>query len=344
MRKYFLLLVLLALMVSCKVKNTAVAPSDPAEPAGDDSVTEISLAYGCAYGDAHEEQVGEQLFGFAIGDVRVDRKGEVTDDSNGYYLQLVMYADELANGQLFKPGSYPVSAKVNAWSTRRGYDVDPEHPGYAYGGSVLYKVEDGFRTDAVKIKSGSVLLEGSEDNAKFVIDVNGYDGQKYKYISSGAVKMLDSIPAPDAFYRGYEWDSVQSITINADIAELKYYDSYNMFTLWLGSSKGGYSASVAAYYQSNGEKTVGKFPVGADAYDKTPGTTVFSRGCRNGSLYTSFAGVTQDGQQYDFVDNSIFFITGGSMTIDENDNVTAVFTSFYGSTVNVSFSGTFTKK
>ena len=132
---------LLLMLASCRTNNT----SNPDNPQTDDHA-EIALAYGCAYGDAHEEQVGEQLFAFAIGNVQVDDKGEVTDNSNGYYLQLVMYADELSNGQLFKPGSFPVSAKAKAWSTSRGYDVDPEHPGYAYGGSVLYKVEDGFLT------------------------------------------------------------------------------------------------------------------------------------------------------------------------------------------------------
>lgn len=330
---------MLFVLASCKTENT----TNPDNPQTDDHA-EIALAYGCAYGDAHEEQVGEQLFAFAIGDVQVDDKGEVTDNSNGYYLQLVMYADELSNGQLFKPGSFPVSAKAKAWSTRRGYDVDPEHPGYAYGGSVLYKVEDGFRTDAVKIKTGSVSLEGSADNARFVIDVSGYDGKEYKYKSSGAVRMLDSLPAPDAFYKNYEWDTVQQITINADYGELTMLDSYGMFTLWLDDSKGGYSASIAAYYQGSGNKTVGTFPVGSNPYDETPGTTIFSRGCRNGNLYVSYAGVTEDGLNYDCDNYSLFFITCGSMTIDENDNITATFTTFYGSTVNVTFSGTFKRK
>ena len=329
---------LLFILASCKTENT----TNPENPQTDD-YTEIALAYGCAYGNAHEEQVGEQLFAFAIGDVQVDEKGEVTDNSNGYYLQLVMYADELTHDQLLKPGNYQVSPSVKAWKARRGYDVDPDHPGYAYGGSILYKVEDGFRTDAVKIKSGSVSLEGSADKANFVINVTGYDGNEYKYKSSGAVRMLDSLPAPDAFYN-YEWDTVQQITVNADYAELTMFDSYGMFTLWLDDSKGGYSASLAAYYQSSGNKTVGTFPVGSDPYDETPGTTVYSRGCRNGNLYVSFVGVTEDGQNYDSDNYSLFFITGGTMTIDENDNVTATFTTYYGSTINVSFSGTFKRK
>ena len=334
---FFSLFILLCFLVSCKTKNVQ-------NPVEQDDHTEITLAYGCAYGDAHEEQVGEQLFGFAIGDVQVDEKGEVTDNSNGYYLRLTMYADQLSHEQLFKPGTYPVSPAVKAWKTRKGYDIDPEHPGYAYGGSVLYKVEDGFRTSAVTIKTGSVLLEGSGENLRFTIDVTGDDGKEYKYKSAGVLKMLDSLPASDAFYKGYEWDSVQQVTIDADYAELKLYDSYKMFTLFLKSSKGGYAASLAAYYQNKGEKTVGVFPVGRDPYDDTPGTTVYSRGCRNGNLYTSFVGVTQDGLNYDSDNHSIFFITGGSMTIDENDNVNATFTTFYGSTVNVSFSGKFTRK
>lgn len=313
-----------------------------------DDHEEIALAYGCAYGNAHEELVGEQVFAFAIGDVQVDEKGEVTDDSNGYYLQLVMYADEQTHDQLVKPGTYPVASKVQTWKTRSGYDVDPQHPGYAYGGSLLYKVEDGFRTDAVKLTSGTVTLEGSADNARFVIDLNGSDGKEYKYKSSGAVRMLDSLPGPDYFYKGLEWDTVQEITINANRAELKSYPSYNMFTLSLYNTNGGYRASLAAYYQSSGSKTVGTFPVGKDAYDETPGTTVYSRGYRkNGEsmdLYVSFAGVSNDGSEYDSDNYSIFFITGGTMTIDENDNVTATFTTFYGSTVNVNFTGTFTRK
>jgi len=335
MKKNLLLfLAIMALLSSCKVNNNTNPPDD-------NQYTEIALAYGCAYGDANEEQVGEQLFAFAIGDVQLDSKGEVTDNSNGYYLQLVLYADELSHDQLLKPGSYPLSVLVKPWTTRRGYDVDPQHPGYAYGGSVLYKVEDGFRTDAVKINSGSVTLEGNADNANFLINVKDSDGKEHKYKSSGSVKMLDSIPAPDAFYRGYEWDSVQKITINADQAELNLFDSYNMFTLTLSNSKGGYRASISAYYQNSANKTVGTFPVGANPYDDTPGTTVYSRGCRNGNLYASYAGVLKNEEYYDYVNYSLFFFTGGSMTIDQNDHLTASFSTFYGSTVDINFSGTF---
>lgn len=325
------------LCCTCKVRNDVV-------PADNDEYEEITLSYGCAYGDAHEEQVAEQVFAFAIGDVQIDDKGEVTDNSNGYCLRLVLFADELSHDQLIKAGSYPVSVKVKPWSTLQGDDVDPDHPGYAYRGSVLYKVEDGFRTEAVKIKSGSVSVEGNADNVRFTIDVAGFDGKDYKYKSSGAIKMLDSLPAPDAFYKGYEWDTVQQVTINADYAELKTNDNHNMFSLWLSNSKGGYSAYIVAYYQNTGNKMVGTFPVGTDPYDETPGTVMFSRGCRNGSLYATYAGVTEDRVVYDCNYHSIFFVTGGSMTIDENDNVNATFTTFYGSTVNVSFSGKFTRK
>jgi len=338
MRKSILTIaaIVMVSLVSCKVKNEA-------NPVEQDNHTDISLAYGCAYGDANEEQVGEQLFAFAIGDVHIDKKGEVSDNSNGYYLQLVLYADELTHDVLMKPGSFPTAKKAKVWTTRQGYDVDPDHPGFAYGGSILYKVEDGFFTEAVKMTSGTVLLEGSADNAKFTIDLKGSDNKDYKYKSSGAVKMVDSIPAPDAFYKGYERDSVQQVTINADYAELKCYDSYKMFTLWMSSKETPYCASLAGYYQSTGNKTVGTFPVGANPYDETPGTTAYSRGCRNGNLYTSFAGVTQDRKYYDYVNYSILFITGGTMTIDENDHVTATFTTFYGSTVNITFTGTFTR-
>lgn len=326
------------LLASCKIKNTT-------DPVVVDDHKEIDLQYGCAYGDAHELRLGEQVFAFAIGDVEIDAKGEVTDESNGQYLQLVLYADELTEDQLMKPGTYTISSEAEAWSACMGYDVDPTHPGYAYGGSLIYNVEDGFRTEAVKIVAGSVTLEGSEDDARFVIDVLGSDGIEYKYKSSGPVNMLDSLPEADAFYKGYEKDSIQEITINADKGVMTIYMNENAFVLYLSNSNGGYSAKIGATFQSSGKKTVGTFPVGKDAYDRSPGVTYYSKGCRNGNLYTSFAGVSNDGgRTYDCDNHSIFFITGGSMTIDENDNVTATFTTFYGSTVNVNFTGKLTRR
>lgn len=326
------------LLASCKIKNTT-------DPIVVDDHKEIDLQYGCAYGDAHEQRLGEQVFAFAIGDVEIDAKGEVTDESNGQYLQLVLYADELTEDQLMKPGTYTISSEAEAWNACMGYDVDPSHPGYAYGGSLIYNVEDGFRTEAVKIIAGSVTLEGSEDDARFVIDVLGSDGIEYKYKSSGPVNMLDSLPEADAFYKGYERDSIQEITINADKGEMTIYMDYGMFVLNLSNTNGGYSAKIAAYFQATGKKAVGVFPVGNDPYDETPGTTVYSRGCRDGILYNSFAGVSYNGgYTYDSDNYSIFFITGGSMTIDENDNVTATFTTFYGSTVNVNFTGKLTRR
>ena len=333
-RLAFISIIILA-MTSCKVKN---------EPVPTDEYEKIDLQYAVAYGDAHEEQLGEQLFAFAIGDVCIDDSGEVDDYSNGYYLKLILYADELNASTLFKPGTYTVSSTPKAWTFLRGRDADSDHPGTLYKGSLLYKVEDGFRTDVIPVNSGTITIDGSADNATFTIDIKDKSGKEYKYKYTGPVNMHDSLPAYDAFYAGYEKDSVQTITINADYAELKCYDSKDMFTLTLTNSRGGYRAMLAAYYQTSGNKTVGTFPVGNDPYDTTPGTTVYSRGCRDGNLYNSFAGVLGSDGNYDYVNYSLFFITGGSMTIDEDDNITAVFTSFYGSTVNVNFSGTIVRK
>jgi len=324
------------LLLSCKVDNKTNPQPEKYE--------EIKLSYGCTYADAHEDTVGEQVFAFAIGDVVIDSKGEVDDYSNGYYLQVVLYADELTHDQLFKPGTFPISNGHQKWTARRGYDTDSKHPGVAYAGTLLYKVEDGFRTDVKLLTSGTVTVEGTADKAQFTINLKDAKGNKYLYKSTGAVKMLDSIPAYDEYYKTYEKDSVQHITINADYAELKLYDSYNMFTIDLLNTRGGYRAVLGAYYPSSGDKTTGTFKVATAPHDKTPGSAVYSRGCRNNTLYRCFAGVLGDDGNYDFTNYSVFFITGGSMTIDADDNVNATFTTFYGSTVDVTFTGTITRK
>lgn len=338
MKKCLYLILPILLFASCRVRNDVNPPEE-------NTYTDITLAYGCAYADAHEDTVGEQLFAFAIGDVEIDSKGDVSDYSNGYYLQVVLYADELTHDKLFKPGVFPVSNTSRKWTTRRGYDVDLEHPGYAYGGTVLYKVEDGFFTDATLMTAGTVTVEGSTDNAKFTIDLKDKKGNKYQYKSTGLVDMLDSVPQFDANYKGFEKDSVQHVTINADYAELKYYDSYNMFTLSLVNSRGGYRANLSAYYQPSGDKIIGTFPVGSGPFDTTPGTALYSRGCKKTKLYNCFAGVlSSDGVNYDYVNYSLLFVTGGSMTIDAEDNVNATFTTFYGSTIDVTFSGIIVRK
>lgn len=337
MKKSLLFALTILLLLSCKVDNKT-------NPQPQDEYEEIKLSYGCAYADAHEDTVGEQLFAFAIGDVQIDSKGEVSDYSNGYYLQAVLYADNLTHDQLFKPGTFTISNSHAKWTARRGYDTDPYHPGVGYAGTLLYKVEDGFRTDVTLIKSGTVTVEGSADKAQFTFDLQDTKGNKHLYKSSGAVTMLDSIPAYDQNYRGFEKDSVQHITINADYAELKYYDSRNMFTLDLVNTKGGYRAILAAYYPATGDKTVGTFTVGTDPLDITPGTALYSRGCKEATLYRCFAGVLGSDGTYDYVNHSIFFVTGGSMTIGADDSVNATFTTFYGSTVDVTFAGTITRK
>lgn len=95
-------------------------------------------------------------------------------------------------------------------------------------------------------------------------------------------------------------------------------------------------------YLYPGDNLYRYYTVGKDPNDTRDGTIQYSSGCYDNTVYATFFGF-KDEQGYIVIDDGIYFVVGGSMTISKSGNnrysATGTFTTYYGSTINVNISG-----
>jgi len=141
---------------------------------------------------------------------------------------------------------------------------------------------------------------------------------------------------PDEAY-SYEPTTATTFTFAPTEINGTYYDSESCFALNIADESNTFVLCTGANYTEAGEKE-GTFPVNMD--NTVAGAAWGSAGYDGQYIYRTFLGeYTEDG--YISAENGIYYVTAGTMTISET-GLTANFTTKYGSTVTVNYTGTIT--
>lgn len=314
----------LLLVASCKKTDDPSKKPDPVDP---DAVK----AEFCQGLSGYVSEPGEGMefhylvLSFTTDGVIVDEDGMLSGNENGKVIQLYVFANS-ADATTFFPatGEYPVSAELEA--------------GVVYGGgySCIYTIKDGeISKNVYYIEEGKINISGSANNCTINMDF----GEGGKYAFTGALNIPDMRPDPDEPYLD-EPKTKGTVTVTATDATLTFSTSYAQFML-----QGVSQDNFYAYIYGNYETTwAGSYTVGTDSEDMTPGTIVYSAGVVEdyfgSSVEPSFVGEI-DAEGY--LSGEIYFIVGGSMTItdggEDTFSSTGSFTSYFGSTINVTLSG-----
>lgn len=324
----------LLLVASCKPKDDPTKKPDPVDPdATKVSAIEEGAAYLLAPGD--EEGINSHLFSFIFATEGViDAEGHIVEGSNGKIISIQLCSSS-ADATTFFPatGEYPVAEELNyeAGYTMPGLD----YYGTAYG-SVIYTVKEGkTSSNSHYVEEGKITISGSANNCTINMDF----GEGGKYAFSGALNISNQRPDPNEPYLD-EPQTQGTVSVTATDATLTFSTSYAQFMI-----QGVSQDNFYAYIYGNYETTwAGSYTVGTDSEDMTPGTIVYSAGVVEdyfgSSVEPSFVGEI-DAEGY--LSGEIYFIVGGSMTItdggEDTFSSTGSFTSYFGSTINVTLSG-----
>lgn len=327
---------MLLFVASCKKTDDPSKKPAPVDPDAT-KVTFLDASYVLAPGDEEGLNSHFMVMEFATEGI-IDGEGNLVDGSNGKVISIQLCASNVDATTFFPTaGEYPVAEELN-------YEAGYTMPGMSYYGSiygsVIITVKNGeVSQNYYMVEEGKVSISGTASNCTINMDFG--EGGKYAY--TGAITIENKRPSPDDPYMD-EPQTKGTITVSATEAELVYSENYKQFII-----QGVSSNNMLAYIYGNYESSfAGSYTVGTDPEDMTPGTIVYSAGAVEDyfgdiTYEPSFVGgVDADG----YLTGDIYFIVGGTMTITEGDSNTYTasgnFTSYFGSTINVTLSGTTT--
>lgn len=265
-------------------------------------------------------QSGEALvyFVFTTGDV--DLSGEAPT-GNGLYFQVGIIASSVNNALFPAAGEYTIGDEATA--------------GTAYAQACQYvNFEDGASAGQGTFASGKFTIAGDEKNATFTIDFITDEGDTAYYTCKAS-----NVRMNEGNYSPYELNQATTIALNASSASIETVNGGFYLDVVNGDGT-GYTLSAVGYNNSSETPYFGTFNVGVNYEDETPGTLWSSAGVvttqQGASIYpTYYAVVSADGIS---AQDPIYFVTGGSLTISAT-GVSGRLTTFYGSTINVSYTG-----
>lgn len=318
----------LLLVASCKKTDDPSKKPDPVDPDATKLSTVIGAGYYYAPGDVEGLNAHYLGFMFATEGVSLDSEGYLTAESNGKVVSLEFLSASVDANFFPATGEYVVSEDQTAGTVFPG----SSYYGMSDVGTYIYTIKDGkISSNVYYVEEGKVTISGNAGNCTINMDF----GEGGKYAFTGAIEIEDNRPDPDEPYLD-EPKTKGTVTVTATDATLTFSTSYAQFML-----EGVSQDNVYAYIFGNYETTwAGSYTVGTDSDDMTPGTVMYSAGVSNNSVTPSFVGEI-DAEGY--FSGDIYFIVGGSITVtdggEDTFSSTGSFTSYFGSTINVTLSG-----
>lgn len=267
---------------------------------------------------------------FTTQSATVDSEGYVHGD--GEIFQIIFFASSVNSSTFFpSTGTYSVSSSQSSWTVLAGYNSNG-----SVEGSAVYTIVNGNITNKAPVTSGSMSISGNANSSTVSLKNINKDGHTYTY--NGAIKVSDDRPKPEDNYK-YEPKTRTTINITSSSADLvdyrpEYIDAVIQFT--------GTNGMFGHIYLYPGDNLYRYYTVGKDPDDTRDGTIQYSSGCYDNSVYATFFGF-KDEQGYIVIDDGIYFVVGGSMTISKSGNnrysAAGTLTTYYGSTISVNISG-----
>lgn len=262
----------------------------------------------------------------------------VTVDSEGYahgdgeVFQIVFFASSVNSSTFFpSTGTYSVSSSQSSWTVLAGYNSNG-----SVKGSAVYTFVNGNRTNKAPVTSGSMSISGNANSSTVSLKNINNNGHTYTY--NGAIKVSDDRPKPEDNYQ-YEPKTRTTIYITSSNADLvDYRPEYINANIQFSATNGMFGH----IYLYPGDNLYRYYTVGKDPDDTSDGTILYSAGSDDNSVYATFFG-TMDADGYIVLDDGVYFVVGGSMTISNTGNnrysATGTFSTYYGSTINLNISG-----
>lgn len=287
-------------------------------------------SYIAAPGDYSDIYYHYLSYTFATPGASVDSEGYVHGD--GKIFQIFFFASSVNSSTFFpSTGTYSVSSSKSSWTVQYGYNSNG-----SVEGSAVYTIVNGSITNTAPVTSGSMTISGNANSSTVSLKNINKDGLTYTY--NGAIKVSDDRPKPEDNYQ-YEPKTRTTINItssNADIVD--YRPEYINARITFTATNGMYG-NINLY---PGNNLYRYYTVGTDPDDYSDGTIEYSGGCDEMYVYSTFFGTRKE-EGYIAVDEGVYFIVGGSMTVSNTGNnrysATGTLYSYYGSTINVNISG-----
>lgn len=321
----------LALLAGCNPKNQTDDPSEK-----EHEVEKVKFMEASYYGHDFISVAGSQVevdFHFATGSLSVDNNGSLK--GTGYHIAMVCITDAVDKDLFPKEGEYMISDSYAAGTLVMGYDkfAAMGYPGQAYDGCVLEYYENGKLKETTCITSGKAVIKGSASNTSISMSFN--DSCRYEF--SGSVSIHNSAKVEGVGYSGVEpetpttFDIIGTAILNQG-SEVGATDA--LFTLRVCDTVAegsGYEADFVCYTRNDG--TFGIYNCAANTSDISAGTFAYSAGADGDNMSYSFCCKRKpDGM---ISNDPIYFLTGGSITISEQQ-VSGTVISYFGSTIHIS--------
>lgn len=235
-----------------------------------------------------------------------------------------------------KKGTYDLADTGAPGTAIVGMEQDGEQMG-----CFAFKVEDDDVSEVILFVEGSVTLEGSADSYSIVMEAVGDDDNDYKFTSKNSVKVVNGI-------YGNESPNVTTVNVtatkasgvnytdklvklnNAELVDIFIESEKEACELWLAVPVGTGLASL--------DKLVGEYPLNMTGQAKT---ALASMGFDGRMHYPSWLMVNKQTIQNQTVFGGVYYFMSGKVVVAA-DKITVEATTFYGSTVKVEYTGTFT--
>lgn len=318
---------MLLFVASCKKTDDPSKKPAPVDPDATKLSTVIGAGYYYAPGDVEGLDAHYLGFMFATDGVTLDEEGYLTEESNGKIVALEFLSASVDANFFPATGEYTVSEDGTAGTVFPG----SSYYGMSDIGTYIYTIKDGkISNNVYYVEEGKVNISGTASNCTINMDFG--EGGKYAY--TGAITIEDQRPDPDEPYLD-EPKTKTTITFTANDAELEIIG--NGIGEIMGTASNGMYGAIAFFYS---ESIAGDYTVGTSYEDRTPGKVLYNPGIQGNSVYPTFFGeIDAEGRLV----GDIYFVVGGNMSLttptDDTFSATAAFTTYFGSTVNVTASG-----
>lgn len=268
------------------------------------------------------------------------------ENGTGYALKVKFVTDKVDRYFMPSSGKYPLDSTLDAMTIIAGYDdyIGTEYEGMSVQGSLYFPIKNGELDGTYDfIKGGYANISGDCENARIEMHFTTLEGYEADCVYEGILPIEDNSKKEEERYT-YEPTETSEINFTANSCTLSYApEDNNVFYLIFKESGSDRRIKLGCTRQADNSIT-GTFTVGDTPKDNDPGTIQHSYGIENYICYLSFL-ATYAGDSIDSSE-SVYFITGGSMTVSQDGDIYSVsgtFTTYWGSTINLIYTGQYTE-
>lgn len=346
MKKLLSVFAALLLLVACK--QTVNSPKDGQDnsPHGTNPPAEEYIYIDESSFLAAQYWGQDAMRGIEGDQVEVDMQFKyVAKDGTGFAAK-VKFVTESVDEQFFpKPGDYPLDSTLDAGTLIYGYDPleGTSDEGSYIQGSLIFDIQGGELVSYDFVKGGYAIVKGTADAAEITFHLISRSGDVLNFVYKGAL-LIQDYEKKEAERYTMEPQTQSEINLICNECFLETYpDEPNVFSLMLVDSEDNERILKVMCNKVTEGTMVGSYTVGESVSDFEPGMIRHSYGAtESDGCYPSFMAYYAGSSIYGYRD--VYFVTGGSMTIaagesDDEIKVNGSLTTYYGSTINVEYTG-----